>query len=119
MNSLAVVDLPIPIEPVSPRIRIKVAIVRMISDSEQSLVAQEFQQWQQRQAEHREVVAGDALEQMHAQPLQLIGADTGRDRPSGRIEIRRYLAVAERPHGHGGDSDIGEHYLAVAGYCNG
>ncbi len=28
----------------------------------QPLVTQEFQQWQQRQAEDREVVAGDALE---------------------------------------------------------
>ena len=55
----------------------------MFSNTEQPLAAQECKQRQQRQAENREMIALDALEQMHAQPFELIGADAGRDGVAG------------------------------------
>jgi len=62
VNSLAVVDFPIPIEPVSPSIRIVFVALKRISNSQQSLAAQECKQRQQRQAENREVIAFEAIE---------------------------------------------------------
>ena len=39
------------------------------------------------------MVALDALEQMHAQPFELIGADAGRDGLPGLIQIGLDLAL--------------------------
>ena len=49
----------------------------MLSNSQQLLAAQECKQWQQRQAEDREVIAFEVIEEMYAEPLELIGADAG------------------------------------------
>ena len=65
----------------------------MILDTEQPLAAQERQQLQQRQAEYGEVIALDAFEQMHAKPFELIGADAGRNRLPGLIQIGLILAT--------------------------
>ena len=46
-----------------------------ISHAEQPLAAQKRKQLQQRQAEDGEMIAFDALEQMHPQPFELVGAD--------------------------------------------
>ena len=51
-----------------------------------------FQQRQQRQTENREMIAFDALEQMHAETFELVCADAGGHRLSCRVEISRYFS---------------------------
>ena len=92
----------------------------MFSNTEQLLAAQESKQRQQRQAENREMIALDALEQMHAEPFELIGADAGRhglaglhpDRLRSRSRLKRRMVMRAT-------DNIGKHYLAVAGNRNG
>src|SRR3546814_20080792 len=69
----AAVDLPMPIEPVRPRISIAA------SGNQHPMGAQEVEQRQQRQTQDREVVALDRGEQLRPQPLELLGAAAGAD----------------------------------------
>ena len=64
------------------------------------------------------MVALDPLEQMHAEPFELVGADAGRHRCSGLVQIGLDLALTQTPHAHPGKADIRKHYLAVAGNGN-
>src|SRR3546814_9884967 len=74
------VDLPMPIEPVRPRISIAA------SGNQHPMGAQEVEQRQQRQTQDREVVDLDRGEQLRPQPLELIGADDGADFVADRSE---------------------------------
>ena len=65
------------------------------------------------------MIALDALEQMHAQPFELIGADAGRDGVARRIQIGSDLLAAQLTHGHAGNRNLGKQYLAVARHRNG
>ena len=65
------------------------------------------------------MVALDALEQMHAQPFELIGADAGRDGVARPDPDRFVSPLAQLPHGHAGDRYLGKQYLAVARHGDG
>ena len=79
----AVVDLPMPMEPVRPRMNI-VNSARQLSRRRKS------QQRQKRQTKDREIIALDPLEQMDAGLFQLIGADAC-DAPR-RPPVSRYCS---------------------------
>ena len=55
------------------------------------------------------MVAFDPLEEMHAEPLQLIGADAGEDGGSGEIEIAFDGVRIERTHREAGSIEISAH----------
>src|SRR5205814_1303570 len=86
-----------------------------LSDSKQPLAAQKGKQRQQRQAEDGEMIALDAVEQMHPEPFELISADAGGYRLAGLVQIGFDFAFAQAAHRHFGNTDIGRQYLAVAG----
>ena len=60
------------------------------------------------------MIAVDSLEQMHAKPLELIGANARRHPLAGLIKIGCNLRVAELPHAHACDTHILEQDPAVA-----
>jgi hypothetical protein len=49
--------------------------ITVSSDRKKAFAAQKRQQWQQRQSQNGKMIAVDTLEQMDAEPLQLVGAD--------------------------------------------
>src|SRR5581483_12379804 len=59
------------------------------------------------------MIAVDPLEQMHAKPLELIGADARGHPLAGLIKIGCNLRLAELPHGHACDTNVLEKDLAV------
>ena len=65
------------------------------------------------------MIAFDALEQVDAEPLELIGADAGRDGRAGFIEIGLDLRLAQSPHRHARNGNGFEQDLAVARNGNG
>ena len=65
------------------------------------------------------MIALDALEQMHAKPLKLVGADAGGDGLACCIQIGVNFTLAQSPHGHSRDVDCLEQYLAIAHDGNG
>src|SRR5215510_4223993 len=73
------------------------------SANETSVTPQEIERRQQRQAEDGEMIRLDALEQMYAEALELIGADARRHRRAGRFEISIEKAIAQHSHGHARD----------------
>src|SRR6476661_7508576 len=75
----AVVDFPMPREPVRPS--------KNMSGGQQPFPPQQGQQRQQRQSEDREMVAVDAIEQLNAELLHLIGPDARGDPMSCRREV--------------------------------
>ena len=65
------------------------------------------------------MIAFNALEQMHAQPFKLVGADAGGDGLSGCIEIGVNFGLAKSPHGHSRDGYRFKQYLAIPRNGNG
>ena len=108
----AAVDLPMPIDPVSPitsirrlpeawgaRRRLHVAMILRLP--------QLRQQRQQRQADDGEVVAVDALEQLDAPAFDLVAADRAANRRPGLGEVVIEIGIAEGAHGQRGDLRCG------------
>ena len=73
----AVVDLPIPIEPVRPRMNMVPHLSAQRASCTQRTGAAGIKQRQQRQPENGRMVALDALEQLDAEAFELIAADAG------------------------------------------
>src|SRR5258705_13659745 len=70
------------------------------STDETSFLSQEIERGQKWQAKDGEMIRFDALEQMHAITLELIGADARHHGSTGRFEIRGEGPIAESTHGH-------------------
>src|SRR5216683_2376900 len=83
------------------------------------MAAQEVEQRQQRQAEDREIIALDALEQLRTQAFELIDADRGERVVAERRQISVEKAVAESPHGEAGAVDQTPDHRAVAHHRDG
>ena len=64
------------------------------------------------------MIAFNLLEQMHAKPFKLVGADAGRDGRACLVQIGLDLGLRQPTHGHARDRDFLEQYLPVAGYRN-
>jgi len=65
------------------------------------------------------MITFDAFEQVDAEPLELIGTDTGRYGRAGLVEIGIDLGFAELPHRHPGNANGFEQNPAIAGNGNG
>src|SRR5712691_546251 len=76
------------------------AVVTNELADEASFLSQEIKRWQQWQAEDGEMIRLDALEQMHAITLELIGADACHHGRAGSFEIGVEKPVTERAHRH-------------------
>src|SRR5947209_1919688 len=70
------------------------------STDEASFLSQEIERGQEWQAKDGEMIRLDALEQMHAKTLELIGPDTRHHGRTGRFEIGIEERLAECTHGH-------------------
>ena len=81
-KNFAVVDLPMPSEPVRQRMNGRSPLM-----TETSAPPQEIERCQQRQSQDREIVAFDPFEQLDAETFNLIGADTRRRRAADGVEI--------------------------------
>src|SRR5215470_13478416 len=79
-----------------------------------SFPAQEIERGQKWQAEDGEMIRLDALEQMHAITLKLVGADARHHGSTGRFEISVEECLAECAHGHARHLHGFAQHLAVA-----
>src|SRR5262245_8747629 len=84
------------------------------SIDEASFLPQEIKRGQKRQAEDREMIRLDTLEQLNAEALELIGADACQHRRACRFEVGIEKPIAESTHCHARDLHRFVQHLAVA-----
>src|SRR5262245_37634175 len=98
----AAVDLPMPIDPVSP-----MTSIRRLRTScrDHVATAQLGQQRQERQPDNGEVVALNALKQLDAAAFDLIAANRAQDSGSSSGEVVVEPGIAEGTHMQGRDLD--------------
>jgi len=85
----------------------------------QPLPAQEIQCRHERQAQHRKIVALDALEELNANPFKLVSADTRGRRGADRIEIEVEEAIGDCAHRQPCHADMFEQHFRILHEGNG
>jgi len=65
------------------------------------------------------MITFDAFEQVHAEPLELVGADAGGDGRPGFVQVMLNFGLGQRPHGHPRDGYGFEQNFAVTRDRNG
>src|SRR5258708_730035 len=83
------------------------------SNFDESFIAQDWQQYQQRKSKNGKMITLDALEQMHTQPFELVGADACRHGRACSVEISFDHVIGKKAHRHPRHGNVLTQHLAI------